>query len=103
MKPLWRDGLVLFLARIESNRMKIRQKYGFVDPAKKTSRRIVLRLSRFVEKPNVEDAPSDLAYYWTLYFNSWNFEAVQKNKNQELGKRSSIDTPIWSLNKTQKC
>lgn len=75
-------------------------KYGIVDPAKKLEEGLY-EVSRFVEKPNPEDAPSDLAIIGRYLLTPEIFDMLEKQE-PGAGNEVQLTDAIEALNKTQK-
>ena len=75
-------------------------KYGIVDPAKKLEEGLY-EVSRFVEKPNSEDAPSDLAIIGRYLLTPEIFDMLEKQE-PGAGNEVQLTDAIEALNKTQK-
>ncbi|SEL20682.1 UDP-glucose pyrophosphorylase [Carnobacterium iners] len=75
-------------------------KYGIVDPAKKLAEGLY-EVKQFVEKPNVEDAPSDLAIIGRYLLTPEIFELLEKQE-PGAGNEVQLTDAIEALNKTQK-
>lgn len=75
-------------------------KYGVIDPAEKVSKGLY-GVSRFVEKPKPEDAPSDLAIIGRYLLRPEIFEILEKQEPGAGGEIQLTDA-IDTLNKTQR-
>ena len=75
-------------------------KYGIIDPVTKVEEGLY-EVDHFVEKPNPEDAPSDLAIIGRYLLNPEIFEILEKQE-PGAGNEVQLTDAIETLNKTQK-